>query len=319
MELPPAVDIDVDVVKERHGLRFDHAHQLTQVGIFNTVYALGDDLILRVPRNHPFFVEAARKELLAVPAARAAGVRTPAIVAADESCEVVRVPYAVYERVHGESLEAIGCDPEEAVGVWRAFGRDLAQTHTGVARAGPLAAFESEDVEDTWTLLEGVAGAGNVTTLEARWLEAWLEELAPAAEAPLPECFVHGDSQASNVMAHRDPLAYAAVLDWGGCGWASPIRDFAGIPLRAVPHVLAGYREIAPLEAEENIEAKILWRHLQLALYNLRRPPQPGLNWAERPATMLVDILRFFLEPPPDWAALRPPRRPSGELRPWNA
>jgi len=160
VELPPAVDVDLDVVKERHGLRFDGAHQLTQVGIFNTVYALGDELILRVPRNHPFFVEAARKELVAVPAARAAGVRTPAIVATDDSCEVVPVPYAVYERVHGESLEAIGCDPEEAAYVWRAFGRDLARTHTGIPRAGLLAAFQSEDVEDAWTLLEGVAGAG---------------------------------------------------------------------------------------------------------------------------------------------------------------
>ena len=318
MELPPAVDVDLDLIRERHDLAFGDAHQLTQVGIFNTVYALGDDLILRVPRNHPFFVEAARKELVAVPAARAAGVRTPAIVAHDDSCEVVPVPYAVYERVRGESLEAIGADPEEAADIWRAYGCDLARTHTGVQRAGPLAGFESEDVEDAWKLLAGVAAAGNVTTLEARWLEAWLAELAPAAQTPLPERFVHGDSQASNVMARRDPPAYAAVIDWGGCGWSSPIRDFAGIPLRAVPHVLAGYRDVAPREADEGIEPKILWRHLQLALYCLGRPPQPGLNWAERPATMLVDILRFFVDPPPEWADLRPPTRAAGEWRPWN-
>jgi len=55
------------------------------------------------------------------------------------------------------------------------------------------------------------------------------------------------------------------VIDWGGCGWSSPVRDFAGIPLRAVPHVLAGYRDVAPAEAEEGVEAKVLWRHLQLA------------------------------------------------------
>ena len=64
----------------------------------------------------------AQKELAAVPAARAAGVRTPAIVVADDSCDVVPVPYAVYERVHAESLEAIGADAEEAAEVWRELG-----------------------------------------------------------------------------------------------------------------------------------------------------------------------------------------------------
>jgi aminoglycoside phosphotransferase (APT) family kinase protein len=319
VQLPPAVEVDLDAIGERHGLRFESAQQLTRVGIFNTVYALGDHLILRVPRDHPVFVEAARKELLAVPAARAAGVRTPAIVVADDACDLVPVPYAVYERAHGESLEAIGCDPEEAGQVWRELGRDLGLLHTRVERSGPLAALEVEDVDDARALLEEVAAAGNVTTLEVRWLEAWLEALAPSVERPLPERFVHGDSQASNVMARRDPLAYEAVLDWGGCGWASPVRDLAGFPLRAVPHVLEGYRETAPAEAGDGIEARVLWRHLQLALYNLRRPPQPGLNWAERPATMLVDILRFFAAPPRSWSDLAPPSAPRGRWQAWNA
>jgi len=61
MELPPAVDVDLDLIRDRHDLGSEDAHQLTQVGIFNTVYALGDDLILRVPRNHPFFVQTARR------------------------------------------------------------------------------------------------------------------------------------------------------------------------------------------------------------------------------------------------------------------
>jgi len=42
MELPPAVDVDLDLIRDRHDLGSEDAHQLTQVGIFNTVYALGD-------------------------------------------------------------------------------------------------------------------------------------------------------------------------------------------------------------------------------------------------------------------------------------
>jgi hypothetical protein len=59
-----------------------------------------------------------------------------------------------------------------------------------------------------------------------------------------------------------------------------------------------GYREVAPLPEDEAAEARILWRHLQISLYLLGRPPQPGLSWAERPAAMLLEIMRFFLGTP---------------------
>jgi hypothetical protein len=52
------------------------------------------------------------------------------------------------------------------------------------------------------------------------------------------------------------------------------------------------------LENDETAEARILWRHLQLALYNIRREPQPAQSWAERPLSFLLDIMRFLLETP---------------------
>jgi hypothetical protein len=58
------------------------------------------------------------------------------------------------------------------------------------------------------------------------------------------------------------------------------------------------YRGVAPLPEDETAEARILWRHLQIALYLLGRPPKPGLSWAERPAAMMLEILRFFLGSP---------------------
>jgi Ser/Thr protein kinase RdoA (MazF antagonist) len=62
--------------------------------------------------------------------------------------------------------------------------------------------------------------------------------------------------------------------------------------------MLEGYREVAPFPEDEKAEARILWRHLQISLYLLGRPPQPGLSWAERPAAMLLEIMRFFLGSP---------------------
>src|SRR5215217_1632097 len=86
MELPPAVEPDLDSLRRRHGLR-GPIEPLANPGIFNSVHSVGDDLVLRVPRDDPFFVQTALKELAAVPAARAAGVRTPEIKIADMSRE----------------------------------------------------------------------------------------------------------------------------------------------------------------------------------------------------------------------------------------
>jgi hypothetical protein len=94
------------------------------------------------------------------------------------------------------------------------------------------------------------------------------------------------------------PPTYLALIDWGACGWGDAAHDFAGIPLRAIPFMLEGYREVAPLPEDDTAEARILWRHLQISLYLLGRPPQPGLSWAERPAAMLLEIMRFFLGSP---------------------
>lgn len=57
----------------------------------------------------------------------------------------------------------------------------------------------------------------------------------------------------------------------------------------------------------EPLETRILACQLWFALLVLSRPPQPGLSWAERPAGMLLEILRFFLERPgPPWNGLGP-------------
>jgi hypothetical protein len=75
------------------------------------------EYVLRVPRGAPPFVAAIRKESVAVPAARAAGVRTPALVAFDDSLDLLPVPYAIYEQVHGEALGLLDLVESTVVGV----------------------------------------------------------------------------------------------------------------------------------------------------------------------------------------------------------
>lgn len=251
-----------------------------------------------MPRDHPISAADARKEAVAVPAAREAGVRTPRMLAFDESLDLLPVPYSIYERVRGETLGLLDRDPATSPDVWRELGHDLALLHSGVSGDGPAAGLRMDEMPDPRPRPGELAEAGYFTAAEARWLEEWLERLAPRALAPVPRRFLHGDSQATNVMVEAGSLQYLAVLDWGSCGWGDPAWDFAGVPLRVAPAMLEGYGAVAPFDGGENVEARILWRHLQLSLYLLRRESQPGRSWAERPLGMLLDVMRFALHPP---------------------
>ena len=311
MELPPFPSITPEVlhaIAERHRLGQRAVTRLPEVGIFNAIYLIGDALVLRVPRSHPAFTNALRKEAIAVPLARAAGVRTPELTAFDDALDLLPVPYALYERVQGETLGLLDLEPDETPDVWRELGHDLAQLHTGVNKEGAAGGLGApEDLPDPRELPAELADTGHFGLPEARWLERWLDRLAPAARAPVKQCLIHGDIQSTNIMVQSRSLAYAALLDWGACGWSDPAFDFAGIPLRAVPLMLDGYRAVAPLPGDDDAEARILWRHLQLALFLLQRPPQAGHAWAERPLGMMMEILRFFAgEPDGVWRQLRP-------------
>ncbi len=293
-EFPIVSDEMLHAVVERHGIGAGSVAPMAQVGIFNAIYALGDRHVLRVPRQHPRFEGTALNEAVAVPLARAAGVRTPALVAFDETRTILPVAYGIYERVEGRVLERAVADPALADVVWRELGRDLAQLHGGVERTATTELLSWDDKTDPRPLPGVIAAAGYFAAAEADWLERWLDRLAPYAERPGEPRFLHGDSQASNVMVGADSLDYVAVLDWGSCEWGDVARDFAGVPLRAVPAMLEGYREGGLVD--EGLRARIVWRHLQIALHQLRGQPVPDYSWAERPMGMLLEVLRFFGE-----------------------
>ena len=145
MHLPDFPEVSAHTVRmiaEQHGLGVHAFSRLPSIGVFTAIYVLDDDLVLRVPRNHPTFVAALAKEAIAVPAARAAGVHTPPLVAFDDSLTLLPVPYAVYERVHGEPLEQLETGPRDAPAAYRALGRDLARLHGGVRPQGPAGQLE---------------------------------------------------------------------------------------------------------------------------------------------------------------------------------
>ena len=173
----------------------------------------------------------------------------------------------------------------------------------GSTAAGSGRLPQAEELPDPEALVARRVEEGWLTPWDRRWLFDWLEALS-ANGAEVGECVRHGDVQASNVMVNGDG-AYAALIDWGSACWDDPAHDFAGVPLGVVPSMLAGYGEAGG--NEHQIEARVVRRHIQLALLMLPRGAVPGRSWAERPVPMLLETLRFFTDSPPGWGHLKPP------------
>ncbi len=312
MPLPEFPEVSASIARriaEQHGLGARPFARLPSIGVFNAIYRVGDDLILRVPRPHPRVVAMLAREAVAVPAARAAGVRTPRLVVFDDSLALLPVPYTVYARVPGEPLEQLGLDPAATPAAYRALGRDLARLHSGVSPQGPAGRLGGPNLpqDDPRPLPEQLAAAGYCSVVEARWLGRWLDRLPPPLQEPDARRFLHGDTQATNILVRPGSHEYLALIDWGGCGWADPALDCSGMPLDAVPDVLAGYREIAALPDDATAEARILRYHLHFALVSVRDAPQPERSWGERPLGYLLAVVRFLLAAPGEpWAALHP-------------
>jgi hypothetical protein len=202
---PVLISDPVDAILSRHGVRGPWA-RLPSTGVANRIYATAD-VVLRVATDHPEAVPDARTESVAAPVAHAALIRTPRLLAFDDTRDLVDRPYSLWERFHGVSADRLpGCVPE----LWRAVGLELARLHDRVrACADPC---------------------------------GWLDQPEPGPE---PQRFVHDDIHAGNVMCTPAGV-FLGLIDWGDAGWGDPMCDFAYMPKDALSEALEAYRSVAP-------------------------------------------------------------------------
>jgi aminoglycoside phosphotransferase (APT) family kinase protein len=260
---------------------------------------LGDDLVLRVPHETANSESALETARIAITEARAVGARTPQMLVCDTTRELVPVPYAILERVPGEPLSKQEVEPGDVPQVWWELGHDLALLHNGVRKEGPAGKLESNDVQvDPRPWLEELARDGLVSPVEAEWLRRWLDELQPLVSTGEPLAFCHGDVNADNVMVRPATFDYLAIVDWDGAGWMDPAWDFVPLPLRAVPFVLQGYREVAPVPGDTTAEARILWHHIQYTLFIWWTHRHQGRSIVDRGLQRLRPGIKDLLELP---------------------
>ena len=152
------------------------------------------------------------------------------------------------------------------------------------------------------SFLEALQAGGYLSEDLHTWLRSLIVRLAPAVQGARGyRRFLHDDASPANVMVDRG--SFAALIDWGDAGWGDPALEFRCLPTRAVPHALAGYREVAPLDGDETAEARILYDHVMTACYYATRTVNSeAQNWGRPPAGRFVELLAFATEQPEEWA-----------------
>lgn len=302
-------------------------------GVANHAYRLGGTLVLRIPRGPEFEADLA-KEIVVIPAARAAGVRTAEVVAAGRE----PVPHVLLTRLPGRDLVDRPAD------VYRDVGRDLAALHRlTAADLDPAAMHRVTGADFDRAALDRVTaadldraaldrvtgadlaaphrvtgadlGPGRVPVdgsaadpvalvgglRDDGWIDAgaaeWLGRWFDRLPSPSGErVLIHGDVAPQNILADGGELT--GLIDWGDAMLADPATDFAKISLRHLPDALAGYREGGAPAADW--ESRVLAHHLAWALARLRDPvPRLGeRHWSAPPAARLLNIMRHAAVPP---------------------
>ncbi len=271
-------------------------------GEANLTWALGDDLVLRVPRNGGELSDDLRKERLVIPVARSAGVQTPAVVAFKERVSEVGIPLIVLHRVAGTDLDRAGLSESATVSIYREAGRQIALLHaaTGSEFNVPAGVPRDEGGDDPRSVLEQLVVVGALDRETATSLCGWFDRLAPFIPVAPAAVLIHGDLAPRNLMVDPASGAFRAVIDWGDAARADPATDFAKLPLVMLPAVLEGYlgTEGRDDEAFRSWLARAFRYQLHWAVAAIgRRDPENGALRTPGPAMgRLMVILRFFIE-----------------------
>lgn len=311
MDASPFAD-DVRAVAAHYGVEEDVVPAPTQGQVNLTVF-LGSELVLRIPRTTRA-AEQLSKEAEVIPLVRDAGVPTPKLVRYDSTLRVASLPYMVLQRVHGATLAEQAPDPTARQRTLESLGEILVTLHQiRFSTVGPVGAIPEPFTFSPSELLHGLVEAGEIGTAQHDWLLERFTLLQPEGLSRADPRLLHRDVIPSNVIVGHDGLV-KALLDWGCAEWGSPARDLVGLPIRALPDLLSGYRSALGAASSRDdrdgdltLERDALWYHLYLALARLLKKPSTSedRNWAAPRSATLLDFLAFtsstVTEP---WAAL---------------
>ncbi|GGL04467.1 phosphotransferase [Deinococcus radiotolerans] len=272
------------------------AVSLLGVGSDHRAYALGEDLVVRLPR-WPGGAEALRREarLLAWLTPRLPGAALPEVLHLGDPAPLAPEGFSVARRVPG--LSALGqplSDPGALGGVLGGWLADLHRLNPQGSRLGVDLDPTGHDWRDAALDDLHVASAAGVLPEAGTWA-ARVQNVPDLREVePVP---IHGDFAAEH--AHLDGQGrLVGVLDWADAALGDPARDLAGLLHWGDPAVVQAARSVYP--ASGAVWERAAWYALCRALGDLAfavREGRPAYLEAGRRA--LEGVRAWWTNDPP--------------------
>jgi hygromycin-B 7''-O-kinase len=264
-------------------------------GYVNWVYAVGSDFVLRVtkPDIDP---EDTYTEAVAVPAAVAAGIRTPRLIAFDDSRSLIPFVYTLYERAPGVALAEVRVEQSELPSLYSEFGTEVAAIHTSITYVDdPNGWLDKPYFCDPRSEVVRAREALAIELVTYDWLAKWAERLGAAVDAQSPVRFLHGDLHAGNTMVLEGPLRLSALIDWGDANWGQAPIDFERVPAWAAPWALSAYDAVTG-SVDDVFVGKVLAHVLGKTLEKScdREFDPSGQPWHPFPSAFTFNLVRLM-------------------------
>lgn len=200
-------------------------------GTDNTMYRLGEDLLVRLPRTADKAPSLAKEQTWLPRLAPRLTVRIPEPVQAGRPSPAFALPWAVYRWIDGVEVQP------DTVSDWAAFGTDLAlffhELHgidlMGATRSDDLSWYRGGRLKDCDEWISSgfqecrTLGAGlDIDSLEQLWRAA-----IARPEPSVPHVWLHGDLRPANLLVARGRLQ--AVIDFGALSVGAPAAEHATV------------------------------------------------------------------------------------------
>ena len=262
----------VDVILDFHGIAGPWK-PLKVTGAANRIYAT-EDIVLRIATEHRDAVVDAQTESLAAPAAFAAGIMTPRLIAFDDSGRLLNGPYSIWERVHAETLGLANLTPSQRGDLWQQVGTQISHLHSKVVSCPDPNGYLDTPLRELSldSGLQQLVESGHADEGTVREIRLLIRDLSPYLSQTCPQLFVHNDLHEMNIMCQAGQLR--ALLDWGDAGWGDPTLDFAAIPLDQISAARVGYGASHWRRLGDAPEARFIWDRLHSAMDDAIKSPE---------------------------------------------